>query len=99
MIIMNIAPARRGDDERAVPSPGLGDREVKFRRAAFLIVFLALLCALPARGDEPFRYPEARHGQGELRYIDEIPVLVVQGTPEEVGTQIGMLALKPAESL
>jgi WD40 repeat protein len=44
----------------------------------------------------PFRYPEARHGKGELKYINGIPVLTLAGTPEEIGTQMGVLALKPA---
>ena len=42
-----------------------------------------------------FRYPEAKYGKGELKYINDIPVLTVRGTPEEIGEQIGVLALKP----
>jgi hypothetical protein len=45
---------------------------------------------------EPFRFPEGKHGKGQLKYIKGIPVLVVAGTPEEIGTQMGVLALKPA---
>jgi hypothetical protein len=45
---------------------------------------------------QSFAYPEAKHGQGELRYINGIPVLVVAGTPEEIGEQMGVLAMKPA---
>jgi isopenicillin-N N-acyltransferase like protein len=41
---------------------------------------------------EPFRYPEAKHGQGELRYINQVPVMVLAGTPEEIGEQMGTLA-------
>jgi hypothetical protein len=26
---------------------------------------------------EPFCYPEAKHGKGELRYVNGVPVLVV----------------------
>jgi WD40 repeat protein len=43
----------------------------------------------------PFRYPEAKHGRGELKYINGLPVLFAQGTPEEIGAQIGALGLKP----
>jgi hypothetical protein len=39
----------------------------------------------------PFRYPEARHGKGELKYLNGLPVLVVEGTPEQIGEQIGAL--------
>jgi hypothetical protein len=49
-----------------------------------------------SRANEPFRYPEARHGKGELRYINGVPVLMLAGSPEEIGTQMGVLALKPA---
>ncbi|MEX2561008.1 MAG: C45 family peptidase, partial [Pirellulales bacterium] len=73
-----------------------------------MIVSRALLATLlgvaftfvaPARADEPFRYPAARHGKGELKYVDELPVLLVQGTPDEIGEQMGTLALKPASTL
>jgi hypothetical protein len=63
---------------------------------------LAVVCVLAfgtvslGRADEPFRFPEAKHGQGELKYIQGIPVLVVAGTPEEMGEQMGVLGVKPA---
>jgi isopenicillin-N N-acyltransferase like protein len=74
------------------------------RPAAFLIVRLALLVAILCLGHsafaaEPFRYPEARYGNGELRYINGIPVLTATGSPEEIGAQIGALALKPSLGL
>ena len=47
----------------------------------------------------PFRYPEAKHGKGELRYINQVPVLLVAGTPEEIGEQMGVLAIRPAAGL
>ena len=61
----------------------------------------ALLIALAssASADGPFRYPEARHGGGELKYVGNIPVLTVIGSPEEIGDQLGALALKPAVRL
>ena len=40
------------------------------------------------------RYPEGKHGKGELKYINGVPVLAVAGTPEEMGEQVGVLALK-----
>jgi len=52
-----------------------------------------------AAAAEPFRFPEAKHGKGELRYINGLPVLTVAGTPEEMGEQIGVLALKPARAI
>jgi hypothetical protein len=44
----------------------------------------------------PFRYPEGRHGAAELRYLGGLPVLTVEGGPEEVGEAAGVLGLRPA---
>ncbi len=59
---------------------------------------LVILClgSITASAAEPFRFPEGRSGKGELRYINGLPVLTAVGTPEEIGSQIGALALKPA---
>jgi hypothetical protein len=54
-----------------------------------------LLIVSAVRADEPFRFPEGTHGKGELKYRDGLPVLVVAGSPEEMGEQIGVLAIKP----
>jgi hypothetical protein len=61
------------------------------------VLFLGLLLVLcpTASADEPFRFPEATHGKGELKYRNDVPVLVVQGSPEEMGEQIGVLGIKP----
>jgi predicted choloylglycine hydrolase len=45
---------------------------------------------------EPFRFPEGRCGKAELKYRNDLPVLVVEGSPEEMGTAVGTLAMKPA---
>jgi isopenicillin-N N-acyltransferase like protein len=71
---------------------------VKFHRSSVVclaILSIASLCSAA----EPFRYPEGRHGNGELRYINGIPVLTAVGSPEEMGEQIGVLALKPSLGL
>jgi hypothetical protein len=57
---------------------------------------VALLLTLPAAAADR-RFPEAKHGKGELRYVNGIPVLTLEGSPEEIGTQFGELALKPAK--
>jgi isopenicillin-N N-acyltransferase-like protein len=57
---------------------------------------LALVFAAPAfAADE--RFPQARSGKGELKYVNGVPVLTIAGTPEEIGAQFGELALKPAK--
>jgi isopenicillin-N N-acyltransferase-like protein len=70
------------------------------KRTPLLIFFIStLLASAPGRADGQFRYPEAKHAKGELRYVNGIPVLLVQGSPEEMGEQAGVLALKPAAGL
>ncbi len=68
-----------------------------FRRlaAAWMVTWIVSAWALPAAA-QAFRFPEARHGKGELRYVNGVPVLILAGTPEEIGEQMGVLALKPA---
>jgi hypothetical protein len=69
-------------------------------RPAFLFGVLVVLCVQPlGQAREPFRYPEARHGKGELKYVNGVPVLTVAGTPEEIGEQVGTLAVKQAPQL
>ncbi|MBA4189088.1 MAG: hypothetical protein C0467_13905 [Planctomycetaceae bacterium] len=70
------------------------------RRRPFLCVlcFFAANVSL-ARAAEPTRFPEAKHGKGELRYIDTVPVLTVRGTPTEMGEQFGVLAIKNAPDI
>jgi hypothetical protein len=70
-----------------------------FRSQAALVLLLIGLVQAPALGVEPFRYPEARAGKGEMRFIAGVPVLIVQGQPEEIGQQVGALVLKPASCL
>ncbi len=55
-----------------------------------------LLVAGPNQADEPFRFKEAKHGKGELKFVNGVPVLSVAGTPEEIGEQMGVLGVKPA---
>lgn len=53
------------------------------------IACLALASSAPAA--EPFRFPEAKHKGGELKYMSGLPVLTVGGTPEEIGEQVATL--------
>src|SRR5882672_10023533 len=65
----------------------------------WMLGWSVLLLILPtAHGQEQFRYPEAKHGKGELRYHQNIPVLTVAGSPREIGEQIGVLAGRPLGS-
>ncbi len=68
-----------------------------------LLSCLLVLAATDARATEPFRYPEGKHGtgrsQGELRYVNGVPVLRLEGTPREMAEQEAALAIKPAGRL
>src|SRR5262245_7638328 len=58
-------------------------------------LFLAVL-ALPASAKETKSrlYPEGKFGKGELRYVEGLPLLIVEGTPDEIGEQVGKLAVR-----
>ncbi|HEV3260199.1 MAG TPA: C45 family peptidase [Gemmataceae bacterium] len=68
----------------------------RFRPLAVMVLFLFPALA-PAAGH--FRYTEATHGRGELKYVNGLPVLSVAGTPEEIGEQIGVLTAKHMDRL
>ncbi len=59
-------------------------------------IIVVLLVFAIAQGDER-RYPEAKQGKGELKYVESVPVLMMEGTPDEIGEQFGVLAMKPAK--
>ncbi len=59
----------------------------------------AVLLFASTAGAQPFRFPEGSHGKGELWYRNGLPVLCVAGTPEEIGEQVGVLALGPAQRI
>src|SRR3954451_24395838 len=66
----------------------------------FGVVFVLLASASASvRAVEVFRYPEAKHGGGELRYLHDIPLATLAGSPKEIGEQWGALVLKPATKL
>jgi predicted choloylglycine hydrolase len=67
------------------------------RITGIVLVLVGLLCANSIQAETPFRFPEAKHGKGEMKYEKGIPILTVQGTPEEIGEQVGILAIKPAK--
>lgn len=69
------------------------------RHPCFPVVLIVALLAPAARADKPFRYPEGKHGKGELKYVNGVPLLTVAGSPEEIGEQIGTLAIKPVKGL
>jgi hypothetical protein len=66
----------------------------------FVALCLTALLGLPGRApaQAPFRFPAGKYGtSAELKYVNRLPVLVVSGSPEEIGAAAGALALKPGE--
>lgn len=49
-------------------------------------LLMAVGLAVDAVGGEPI-FPVATHGQGELRYVEGVPVAIFSGTAEEIGEQ------------
>ena len=63
--------------------------------AAGIAAVAALMSPAVSRAADPFAFASATEGAGSLSHIGPVPVLVVRGTPEQMGAQLGVL-LKPA---
>ena len=55
------------------------------------LALLLILAVSAARAAETRSFTEGRSGGGELKYINDLPVLIVAGTPEEMGGQAAIL--------
>ena len=64
-----------------------------------LVLATVLLAAASGWADEPFRYREASSQNGRLKYVEALPVLTVQGTPEEIGRQAAVLTADGIKAL
>ncbi|MEN6449023.1 MAG: C45 family peptidase [Thermoguttaceae bacterium] len=65
----------------------------------FLLVLLLSLAISTARAENGREFTEGRVDGGELRYINELPVLIVSGTPTEIGRQKGRLTGEAMKTL
>jgi hypothetical protein len=70
-----------------------------FRPLAPLALLSCVLLAAPARAADESRYSDGKSGAGELKHVNGIPVLIVEGTPEDMGKQAGALVGKPLQKL
>ena len=68
-------------------------------RSAIFALVIALASTNALSAQPPFRFPEARCPHGELKYINGIPILTVDGTPDEMGSAVGLLALRPGKRM
>jgi len=67
-------------------------------RLALCLLLISPLVLVGAEPEKPpFRYTEGKHGTGELKFVNELPVLVVEGTPAEIGDAVGKLAMAPGK--
>jgi isopenicillin-N N-acyltransferase like protein len=55
------------------------------------LILLSFLAASPAAAAETRSFAERQSGNGKLTYINDLPVLIVAGTPEEMGQQTAVL--------
>ncbi len=53
-----------------------------------------LLLAAPLFAQPKFEFKEKKHGGGELKYVDGIPVVTVGGKPADIGEQLAELVVK-----
>ena len=66
-------------------------------RILLLLVVVCLCRSLPAAGPRVFR--EGRFEKAELKYIDDVPVLLVEGAPEEIGRQKAALTSEAVKTV
>ena len=64
--------------------------------AAIVIVLSLLVLRAPSFADEARPYNEAAREGGRLKYVENTPVLMLQGTPEEIGKQEAALHITMA---
>lgn len=69
------------------------------RTLAHCLLAILLLAASAARAGEERTFQEGRSGGGELKYINDLPVLIVAGTPEEIGRQKAALTAEVVKKL
>jgi len=73
------------------------------QQSLILRLAVASLCgacgSIPAGHAEQTAFNPARHGKGELRYINNVPVAIFAGTPQEIGEQHAVLLANPGSEL
>jgi hypothetical protein len=71
----------------------------RFRFVAPLVFVSCVVLAAPACRADESRYTDGKSGAGELKHVNGIPVLIVEGTPEEMGKQEAALIARPLQTL
>ena len=68
-----------------MPFQGRGDNVRPHLLPVAFVCLLSRWFAPPVQATEPFQFPEGKVGKSELKYIDGVPVLAVQGSPPKLG--------------
>jgi isopenicillin-N N-acyltransferase like protein len=88
----NVGVSRAAGAARDTLTRRLAGGAPALRKWMRLGVGLLLVLAVSAsRAAETRSFTEGRSGGGELKYINDLPVLIVAGTPEEMGRQTAAL--------
>lgn len=67
------------------------------KRLLSLFVVIAFAAGLSAQ--TRLTFPDGKHKAGEMKHVGGLAVLTVRGTPDEMGEQLGVLAVKAAPGL
>jgi hypothetical protein len=71
----------------------------RLRFAAPLVLLACLVVAGPARCADESRYTDGKSGAAELKHVNGVPVLILEGTPEDMGKQTAALTAVPLQKL
>src|SRR5215470_16400636 len=71
----------------------------RFRLASPVVLLACLMLAGQARSADQSGYTDGKEGAAELKHVNGVPVLTVQGTPEEMGKQTALLTAKALQKL
>ena len=85
--------SERGTPPEVGPSTMNRDNPIvrRFTWKRFGVALLLLFAVSAARADDTRSFVEGRSGGGQLKYINDLPVLIVAGTPQEMGRQTAIL--------
>ncbi|HEX4147053.1 MAG TPA: C45 family peptidase [Pirellulales bacterium] len=67
------------------------------RAATCLVLLLSVWLGMAAlaAAREPLEFEPGRHGNGSLEMVGNVPLVIVRGTPEQMGEQLGALTAGP----
>jgi isopenicillin-N N-acyltransferase like protein len=69
------------------------------RNVSLTALLLLVACCAPALAAQPRIFTELKAEGGQLRYIGDIPVAILSGTPAEIGRQHAALLAEPGKDV